>query len=44
VAALLVTQEKDMSTVLLVFPEMDLFGNYELFESYCDRFVETYLQ
>lgn len=25
-----------MATVLLVFPELELFGNYELFEAYCD--------
>ena len=25
-----------MSTVLLVFPEIHLFGNYELFENYCE--------
>ncbi len=36
VAALLITVEKEMSTVLLVFPEIDLFGNFELFEGYCD--------
>eukprot|EP00600_Ochromonadales_sp_CCMP1393_P013247 CAMPEP_0175013844 /NCGR_PEP_ID=MMETSP0005-20121125/10165_1 /TAXON_ID=420556 /ORGANISM="Ochromonas sp., Strain CCMP1393" /LENGTH=483 /DNA_ID=CAMNT_0016270387 /DNA_START=17 /DNA_END=1468 /DNA_ORIENTATION=+ len=28
--------EKQVSTVLLVFPELELFGNYELFESYCE--------
>jgi hypothetical protein len=26
-----------MSTILLVFPELALFGDYELFESYCER-------
>jgi len=36
VAALLVSSEKEMSTVLLVFPEIELFGNFELFEAYCD--------
>ena len=29
--------EKEMSTVLLVFPELGLFGDYELFEGYCER-------
>lgn len=29
-------QEKEISTVLLVFPELELFGNYELFEAYCE--------
>jgi hypothetical protein len=28
--------EKQVSTVLLVFPELELFGNYELFEAYCE--------
>lgn len=36
VAALLMSSEKEMSTVLLVFPEIELFGNFELFEAYCD--------
>jgi len=36
VRLLLQTPEKDMATVLLVFPELELFGNYELFEAYCD--------
>ena len=36
VAALLISSEKEMSTVLLVFPEIELFGNFELFEAYCD--------
>ena len=30
-----------MSTVLLVFPEMELFGNYELFEAYCDALSDA---
>jgi hypothetical protein len=29
--------EKEVSTILLVFPEIELFGNYELFEAYCER-------
>ena len=33
------TPEKDIATVLLVFPELLLFGNYELFEAYCDWLV-----
>jgi len=36
VYALFSSSEKDMSTVLLVFPELDLFGNFELFEGYCE--------
>lgn len=28
--------EKEISTVLLIFPEIELFGNYELFEAYCE--------
>ena len=28
-----------MSTILLVFPELGLFGDYELFEAYCERLV-----
>ena len=28
--------EREIATVLLVFPELDLFGDYELFESYCE--------
>lgn len=34
---MLSTTERECSTVLLTFPEIDLFGNYELFEGYCDR-------
>eukprot|EP01041_Mallomonas_annulata_P006512 gene6512-13151_t len=34
---LLNTTERECSTILLVFPEIELFGNYELFENYCDR-------
>lgn len=37
VLALLSVPERDMATVLLVFPELDLFGNYELFEVFCER-------
>ena len=36
VLIVLQTPEKQLSTVLLVFPELELFGNYELFEAYCD--------
>lgn len=36
VQLLLSTTEKEISTILLVFPELELFGNYELFESYCE--------
>ena len=36
VEALLRVTEREMSTVLLVFPELELFGNFELFESYCE--------
>lgn len=36
VQALLACPEKEMSTILLIFPELQLFGNYELFESYCE--------
>ena len=32
-----------MSTILLVFPELSLFGDYELFESYCERSANIYL-
>ena len=31
-----------MSTILLVFPELSLFGDYELFESYCERSENIY--
>lgn len=30
------TPEKEVSTTLLIFPELELFGNYELFEAYCE--------
>ena len=33
---LLTAPEKEISTVLLVFPELELFGDYELFEAYCE--------
>eukprot|EP01038_Epipyxis_sp_PR26KG_P005370 gene5370-7448_t len=36
VQILINTHEKVMSTTLLVFPEIELFGNYELFESFCE--------
>lgn len=34
VQAVLATSEKNISTVLLVFPELELFGDYELFDAY----------
>ena len=33
--------EKEISTVLLVFPELKLFGNYEIFEAYCDGLSDS---
>ena len=33
--------EKEISTVLLIFPEIDLFGNYEIFEAYCDGLSDS---
>jgi hypothetical protein len=33
---LLSASEKEIATTLLVFPEVGLFGDYELFEAYCD--------
>jgi hypothetical protein len=33
---LLATPERELCTTLLVFPEVALFGNYELFEAFCD--------
>ena len=36
VLALLSVPEREISTVLLVFPELELFGNFELFEAYCE--------
>jgi len=41
VQALLSVPERDISTVLLVFPEFDLFGNYEVFENYCDSLSDS---
>jgi len=40
VMIVLQTPERAMATVLLVFPEIELFGNYELFEAFCDRYGE----
>lgn len=40
VEILLKSTEKEISTVLLIFPEIELFGNYELFEIYCERYNE----
>lgn len=31
--------ERSLGATLLIFPELDLFGNYDLFESYCDWYV-----
>jgi hypothetical protein len=36
VHTMLILPEKEISTVLLVFPEIELFGNFELFEAYCE--------
>ncbi|KAJ1442045.1 hypothetical protein B484DRAFT_442458 [Ochromonadaceae sp. CCMP2298] len=36
VLLMLQVPEKQVATVLLVFPELELFGNYELFEAYCE--------
>jgi hypothetical protein len=36
VVAVLSSSEKEIATVLLVFPELELFGNYDLFEAYCE--------
>lgn len=33
--------EKEISTVLLVFPEISLFGNFDLFESYCESLSDS---
>jgi len=33
--------EKEISTVLLIFPELELFGNYELFEGYCESLQDS---
>lgn len=41
VGYILQTPEKNCSTVLLVFPELELFGNYELFESYCESLSDA---
>ena len=41
VQATINADEKDISTVLLVFPELELFGNYELFESYCESLSDA---
>ena len=38
---MLCTTPKEYSTVLLVFPEIELFGNYELFEGYCDSLSDA---
>lgn len=41
VQALLQTSERDMSTILLIFPELELFGDYELFETYCECLTDA---
>lgn len=41
VEALLSSTEKEMATVLLIFPEIELFGNYDLFEAYCDSLSDA---
>jgi hypothetical protein len=38
---LLSVPEKEIATVLLVFPELNLFGNYELFEAYCESLSDA---
>jgi len=41
VEALLSSSEKEMATILLIFPEIELFGNFELFEAYCDTLSDA---
>lgn len=41
VLQLLSVPEKEIATVLLVFPELSLFGNYELFEAYCESLSDA---
>jgi len=41
VMIVLQTPERAMATVLLVFPEIELFGNYELFEAFCDSLQDA---
>jgi hypothetical protein len=41
VEALISSQEKEMATILLIFPEIELFGNFELFEAYCDSLSDA---
>ena len=41
VQALLSVTEREIATVLLVFPELDLFGDYEMFEAYCDSLSDA---
>ena len=41
VQALLAVTEREIATVLLVFPEIDLFGDYEMFEAYCDSLSDA---
>ena len=33
---LLAANERDIATTLLIFPEIELFGDFELFEAYCE--------
>ena len=33
---LLAASERDIATTLLIFPEIELFGDFELFEAYCE--------
>jgi hypothetical protein len=41
--AMLKATETEISTILLVFPEMECFGNYALFEAYADRYQLFYM-
>lgn len=36
VEALLSVPEREMSTVLTIYPELDMFGDYEFFEEFCN--------
>jgi hypothetical protein len=41
--AMLKVSETEISTILLVFPELECFGNYALFEAYADRYQLFYM-
>ena len=36
ILTLLSSNEREIATTLLIFPEIDLFGDFELFEAYCE--------